>query len=55
MNIVVRTDEEIQTVIEWIFEAKEKGQSHYHGLNYEDGLDAMLLWLTEEDADDPMG
>ena len=52
---IVRSYEEIEKVISWIFETRDTGRSHYHGLNYEDGLLAMHDWLTGVTDDNPMG
>lgn len=50
---IVRSDEEIQAVVEWIDELRDRGGSHYRAMTYEQGMSAMLDWLTDNDADDP--
>lgn len=53
MAEIVRTDEEISNVIDWCYEANEKG-SHYTGMSYEDGIRAAIDWLTGYNDDSLM-
>ncbi len=50
MYRIVRTDEEIQQILDWATEGQNHG-SHYRAMKYEDGLRDMLDWLTDRDAD----
>ncbi len=53
---IVRSLGEIQGVVDWIDELDGTGRSsHYRGQTYEQGLRAMLDWLTDTDTDDPRG
>lgn len=54
MQFIERTDDEIQAIQDWI-DLHHTAGSHYRGMSYEDGLQAMLDWLTDKDADDPRG
>ena len=49
---IVRTNEEIADVENWAAEGEDSG-SHFPGTSYENGLLAMLRWLTDSDASDP--
>jgi hypothetical protein len=47
---IVRTDEEIQKVLDWARDGQERG-SHYRGMKYEEGIRDMFDWLTDRDTD----
>ena len=50
---IVRTDREIDDVINTALEAIEEG-SQFTGCTYEEGIYEMYRWLTREDAENPM-
>lgn len=49
---IVRSDEEIEKVLDWCHEARREG-SHYSGQTYEQGLRDMYAWLIGDSDDDP--
>ena len=51
---VSRPQEEIDDVIDWASEAEANGMSHFHGMSYEEGVDAALRWVLEETNDLPI-
>ena len=51
---IKRTDEQIDDVKNRIMEQMDKGGSKFHGMTYEEGLDAAIRWLFGETEDDPM-
>jgi len=48
---VIRTDEEISDLREQISDQINQGSSKFHGMTYEQGLDAMIEWLLYKDED----
>ncbi|KKN90037.1 hypothetical protein LCGC14_0231500 [marine sediment metagenome] len=52
MRVIKRSDDEIDRVANWANEGQDQG-THYEGKSYEDGLVAMLNWLTGDDDDAP--
>jgi len=50
---VVRTDEEINRVLDKVMEAQQKG-SKYRGMSFEDGIREMYDWLTGDQDEPPM-
>ena len=49
---IVRTQEEIEQVLNWIAEAFDAG-THYPAMSYEDGIDDMFRWLVGDSEDMP--
>lgn len=52
MTEIVRTQEEIDRVLNWAHKGREKG-SHFPGMSYEDGILATIDWLTGYDDEAP--
>ncbi len=52
-GIVVRSDKEIEEVENRAAEAASEGRSAYPGMSYEEGIDAVMRWLYDMDADPP--
>ena len=52
METIVRTDQEIERVINWTMEADQNG-SHYSGMTYEQGVRAMYDWLIGDEDEPP--
>lgn len=44
---IVRTQEEIDRVLNWVAQAEDEG-SHYGGMSYEQGIRDMHDWLVGE-------
>ena len=53
MAEIVRTQEEIDDVLNESFQALETGRSRYPGMTYEQGIEDMYHWLVG-DSDDPL-
>lgn len=49
--MIVRTSAEINELWERV---DAFGASKWPGMSYESGIDAVLRWLTDKDAPDPM-
>ena len=45
----VRTESEINEVLDKVFESEESG-SIYPGMSYEDGVKAAIEWILNDDA-----
>ncbi len=41
---IVRTDEEVNRVLNWAAEGEDNG-THFKGMSYEQGIKAMYDWL----------
>lgn len=54
MLAIVRTEDEINQILNWACEGKDDG-SHYPGMSYEDGLVAMYDWLIGQIDERPDG
>lgn len=39
------TQKEIDAVLNWCGESIETGKSHFHGMTYEDGVQAAINWM----------
>jgi len=50
---ITRSVKQIKEQLDKISEAKEGG-GIYHGMSYEDGVEAMYNWLTGETNEPPM-
>lgn len=50
---IVRTQEEIDEILDWCTEAVEEDKTHYFGQSYEDGVQAMYDWLVGNTDDKP--
>ena len=42
------TEDELNELYDWAAEADTEG-SHYPGMSYEDGIKAVILWITNGD------
>ena len=51
---IVRTDAEIDDVIEKCMASENAGHSLYPGMTYEQGVNEALRWVTGEIDDNPM-
>lgn len=51
---ISRTDEEIDDLREKCIEQENEGGSKYHGLTYEQGIEAAVGWLVGDRDDNPM-
>ena len=51
---IVRTKEEIDEVLNEVNEIKNSVGSKFHGMSYEEGLEAMHDWLTGETDENPL-
>lgn len=51
---IVRTKEEIYDVLDKCIEQMEYGESIFHGMSYEEGVQAMYDWLVGNTDDNPM-
>jgi hypothetical protein len=54
---IVRTQKEINQMFKELAEAYHEQQakgSRFSGMAYEEGIDALMRWLTDEDAPHPM-
>jgi hypothetical protein len=49
---IVRTQKEIDRVLNWVAEGEEKG-SHFSGMSYESGIRAGIEWLLGETDERP--
>ena len=49
--IVVRTQEEIDEVLNRCIEAEASGKSGYPGMRFEEGVKYAIDWLLNKDAD----
>ena len=54
MRTIVRTNEEIDVVMNLSTETINSGSSKWPGMTYEDGVSAALAWLFGETEDNPM-
>ena len=50
-EVVIRTQEEIDAVLNRCVEADAKGGSAYPGMTYEQGVKYAIDWLLNKDAD----
>ncbi len=51
---IIRSEEEINDVLNWVIEAATKG-SHYPGMSYEEGVESMYDWLVGDSDERPDG
>ena len=49
---IVRTQEEIDNVMNAVFEGMDEG-SRFPGASFETGIDAFYRWLTDRDVEHP--
>ena len=49
---IVRTDEEINALLNECSEAEEFGKTKFRGMTYEQGIKAAIEWLTDLEVDD---
>jgi len=50
----IRTDEEIQDVIDKASKLTSKGKSKFPGMSYEEGIRDALEWVLNDDAENPL-
>lgn len=53
MSRIIRTEEQVQEVLDRAEKAQEANSTHYPGLTYEDGITDMHRWLTDSEVTDP--
>ncbi len=51
---IKRTDDEINEVLNECAERIYEGRSKFPGMSYEEGVEAAIRWLTEDEYDHPM-
>lgn len=54
MNTVLRTQEEIDELLNQCADSEEDGRSKYPGMTYEQGIQAAIRWLTEQGEPQPL-
>lgn len=54
MDVIFRSQEEIDDVLNAVMKQVDKGGSKFRGMTYEQGLEHMYRWLTEETVDEPV-
>lgn len=54
MRIIVRSEDQIDEVLNATAEATDKGRTGWPGMTYEDGISAALTWLFGESDDNPV-
>lgn len=52
--IVIRTSEEVDSIINQAADQINRGRSKFPGMSYEEGVRAALEWITGDIDDDPM-
>lgn len=52
---IVRSQDEISDVLDWCINEEDEGRTHYAGQTYEEGIQAMWMWLTGQSDDHPNG
>jgi hypothetical protein len=50
---LVRTEKEIDAVMDTVNKNQTQGLSAYSGMSYEDGLQAMYDWLVNKEIESP--
>jgi hypothetical protein len=53
MNTIVRTDKEIDDVLNAAMGAENEG-TKWPGMTYEQGVQAAIMWLLGDSSDNPM-
>lgn len=51
---IVRSEEEINNLLNECDEAEEVGQTKFLGMTYEQGIKTAILWLTEQSELNPL-
>ena len=51
MSQIRRTQKEIDDVLNRASEYSNEGETKFWGMSYEDGLEAMYDWLTEDEPE----
>lgn len=51
MYKIVRTEDEINALLNEIAETKDTQGTKFRGMSYEDGIEAAIRWLTEQDSE----
>ncbi len=54
MYKVIRTDDEINDLLNECDEAEEFGRPKFPSMTYEQGLKAAIMWLTEQYVANPL-
>lgn len=52
--MIVRTEEEIDEVLDDIASIRDQVGTKFSGMSYEEGLEAMYNWLTDESEVNPL-
>ena len=47
------TDKDIEDVLDWANQQIAKGGSRFHGMTYEEGVDATIRWMQGDSDDRP--
>ena len=53
MYTIVRSDKEIDDLMNKVMDAKDTGHNPFFGMTYADGIYEAISWLTEEGLDNP--
>ncbi len=51
---IMRSDEEINELLDVCSDSESTGHSKYPGMTFEQGIRAGIEWLTDSDAEHPM-
>ena len=51
MHKIVRTEDEINDLLNEVAETKDTQGTKFRGMSYEDGIEAAIRWLTEKDSE----
>lgn len=54
MYHIVRSDQEINEVIDTCSDYENEGKTKWRGMTYEQGVKRAILWLTEEEEINPL-
>lgn len=50
----IRTSDHIDELLNQCADSEENGTSKYPGMTYEQGIQAAIRWLTEQDESQPL-
>jgi len=51
---IIRSSDEIDELMNQCANAEDEGGSKFFGMTYEQGIQAAIDWLTEEDQPEPL-
>lgn len=54
MYIIVRTDSEIDEVLNICFDREESGEPSFWGMTYGRGVEAAIRWFTDAEQENPV-